>query len=69
MERVDVQFIFSGFEIDISERLQPGNRQLREAHEHTPVARKAFEVRVAPVIEIRAHFLDLEIGHVVKAAG
>ncbi len=67
-ERVNMQFVATGFEIHIAERLEFAGFQIGELHEYAPVAGETLEVRVALLIEVAAHFLDLEIGHVTDAA-
>ena len=63
-----MQFGPSGFEVNEAERLQPADLQLRKFYEHAAIASEALKVVVALQIQIRAHLLDLEIGHIAYAA-
>jgi len=64
-EGVDVQLTSSGLEVDITERLKSSDLQIRKLDEHPPISGEAFKVGVTLQIDTGAHFLDLEIGHIV----
>jgi len=64
---MDVQLASPGLKIDVAERLEIADLQIREFYKHTPVACEPLKVNVALSIEVRAHLLDLEIGHVADA--
>ena len=68
VERVDVQFAFTSFKIDVAERLQAADGLIGKSHKYASVAGKAFEVGMALPVKIRAHLFDLEIGHVAHAS-
>ena len=67
VEGVDVQFTFSSFKIDIGERLQPADGLIREFHEYAAIAGEPLKVGMALAVQIRAHLLDLKIGHIAHA--
>ena len=62
-----MQFGSSCLEIDVAERLELAYFQFREFYEDAPVSRVAFEIGMTLPVQIRTHFLDLEIGHVTYA--
>jgi hypothetical protein len=62
-----MQFSPSGFEIDVAERLEIADFQLREFDEHAAVSGEALEVRMALLVQVGTHLFDLEIGHVTYA--
>jgi len=68
VERVDVHFGFSCFEVDVAERLQRIGIIVWKLYEQSPVAAKAFEIDIALSVEVLAHFFDLEVCHVAKPA-
>jgi len=59
-----VQFSLSGLEINIAERLELADFQLREFYKQASISREALKVGMALPIQIRAHLFDLEIGHI-----
>jgi hypothetical protein len=61
---MDVQFAASGLEINVAERLQIIDFQVREFNEHAAISRKPLKVDMALAIQIGTHLLDLKIGHV-----
>ena len=69
VERVNVQLITAGFEVDIAERLEAGNSLFRKLHKHTAIACELFKVAVTLTIKIWTHFLDLEISHIAHTFG
>ena len=64
---MDVQLGSSGLEIDIAERLKPADFLLGEFNKDAPVLCESLQVGMALAIEIAAHLLDLEIGHIAHA--
>ena len=66
-EGVDVQLASSWLEVDIAERLKSAHFQLRKFDEQATISGEAFKVCMALPIQIRAHLLDLKIGHIAYA--
>jgi len=64
-EGVDVQLGLSGLEVNIAERLELTDFQLREFHEQASISRESLKVGMASPIQIRTHPLDLKIGHII----
>ncbi|GAI66958.1 unnamed protein product, partial [marine sediment metagenome] len=62
---MDVQFSLSGLKVNIAERLELSDFQLREFYEHAPISRETLKVVMALSIQIRTHLLDLKIGHII----
>lgn len=60
-----MQFCFSGLEVNITKRLELTDFKIREVYEHTSVPGETLEVSVALPVQIRAHLLDLKIGHII----
>jgi len=69
MKCVNMQFISSGLEVDIAERLKAADGKFREFYEYAAVAGESFKVDMTLTIEVRTHLLDLEIRHIAKAFG
>jgi len=67
-EGMYMQLVFASFKIDIAERLNAADLQIRKIHENPAVLCEAFQVGVALPIKIWAHLFDLEIGHIAHAA-
>ena len=67
VERVDMQFVASGLEVDIAERLKTADSLFREFHKNTAIACEFFKVAVTLTIQIRTHLFDLEISHIAKS--
>jgi len=65
---MDVQFSSSGLEVDIAKWLESVDLQLREFHKHASITSEAFKVRVALLIQIGTHPLDLKISHVTYSS-
>ena len=68
VECMDMQFIPACFKIDVAERLQPADRQIRERDKDTTIFRESFQIIMALPIEIGTHLLNLKIGHIAEAA-
>lgn len=67
MKRVNVDFVTAGLKINVTKRLQASCRVFREGDKHSPISRKSLQVQMTLTIEIGAHFLDLEIGHIAQS--
>ena len=67
-ERVDVQFIPSCLKVNVAERLQTLSFLLRVFDKYAATSRETLKVDVALTIQIRAHPLDLKIGHIIQPA-
>ena len=65
---MDVQFAASGLEINVAERLQIIDFQIREFNKHAAISSEPLKVDMALAIQIGTHLLDLKIGHVAKAS-
>lgn len=59
-----MKFVFAGFVIYITERLEASHLQLWKLDKYTPVMGKTFEVKMALTIQVGAHLLDLKVGHI-----
>lgn len=66
-ERMYMQLGFAGLEIDIAERLKAADLHIREVHENPAITRETLQVRMALAIQIGAHPLNLEIGHIAHS--
>jgi len=64
---MDVKFGPSCLEVNIAERLKPVYLKLRKLNENAPIPREPLKVDMALPIQIGAHLLDLEIGHIAYA--
>ena len=56
-----------GLEVNVAERLELADFQLREFDKDAAIAGETFEVGVALLVEIGTHLLDLKIGHVTNS--
>jgi len=63
-EGMYVQFVSSGFEVYITERLKAAYLQLWKLDKYAAVACEAFEIKMALTVQVRAHLFDLKIRHV-----
>lgn len=68
VERVEVELISSGLEVDVAERLQTADGQIRKTDEDAAIACETLKIDVALAVEVGAHLFDLEIGHVAHSA-
>ena len=68
VESVDVQFVLSGLEVDVAERFEAGDGGFGKGYKYASIACEALQVDVALAVKVRAHLLDLKIGHVAKAS-
>ncbi len=66
---VDVQFITSGLEVNIAERLKAADGKFWEFYEYAAVAGESLKVDMALTVEVRTHLLNLKIRHIAKALG
>jgi len=64
---VDVQFVFSCFEVNIAEGLQAVGFEGGEFDEQAAVSRESLKVAAALPVNVCTHFFDLEIGNVADA--
>ena len=67
-ECMNMKLVSPGLEINITEWLKSTDFQLRILDKYTSIPRKAFEVFVALLVQIRTHLLDLKIRHVTNFA-
>jgi len=63
-KRVNVQLRLSGLEINIAERLEVTDFQLREFYKHASISRETLKVGMALPIQTGTHLLYLKIGHI-----
>jgi len=63
-----VQLVASGLEVNVAERLKTADLKLWEFDKHAAVSSEALQINMALAIEIRAHLLHLEVGHVTYAS-
>ena len=63
-----MQLAPAGFEVDVAEGLQSGDFHFRETDEYAAVAGESLQIYMALTVEIRAHPLNLEIGHITHSA-
>jgi len=68
MERMDMQFIPTCFKIDVAERLQPADGQVRKRDKEAAIFRESFQIIMALTVQIGAHLFDLKISHITQAA-
>ena len=61
---MDVEFAASGLEINVAERLQIIDFQIREFNKHAAISSEPLKVDMALAIQIGTHLLDLKIGHI-----
>lgn len=61
---VNVQFSLSGLEVNIAERLEITDFQLRELYKNASISREALKVGMALLIQTGTHPLNLKIGHI-----
>jgi hypothetical protein len=61
-----MELVTPGFEVHVAEWLEPTYLQLGEFHEYASISSKSLKVKVTLPIKVRAHFLDLEIGHITN---
>jgi len=64
---VDMDFVAAGLKINVAERLEAPCRKFREGDKHSPISRKPMQVQMTLPVEIDAHFLNLEIGHIAQS--
>lgn len=67
VESVDVQFIFSRFEVYIAERLKTADGEFWELNKYAAIAGESLKVAVALTIEIWTHLFNLKISHIAEA--
>ena len=65
---MDMQFASSCLEVNVAERLESADFEVGEFDKHAPISCEPLEVDMALSIHIRAHFLDLKIGHITYAS-